>query len=65
MHPSGEAKQYSWPHAEDACWVEKSNIICNISCPSMTSSSMRGYSFSETDIKKIKDLYLMIRNRIK
>jgi hypothetical protein len=63
MHPSGEAKQYSWPQKEDACWVDKGNIICNISCPSMTSSSMRGYSFPEIDIKRIKDLFLVTMNR--
>ena len=57
MHPSGEAKQYSWPQKEDACCVEKRNIICGISCPSLTSSSMRGYSFSDYDINRIKDLF--------
>lgn len=63
MHPSGEAKQYSWPQKEDSCWVDKGNIICSVSCPSMSSSSTRGYSFPDSDIMRIKDQFPVTLNR--
>jgi hypothetical protein len=49
LNPSGEAKQYYWPEKEDYCWIEKSDIVCTLSTPNITSSSTRGYSFSKTD----------------
>ena len=57
MHPSGEAKQYTWPDREDLCWVDKANLITTVSCPVMTSSSLRGFSLPEADIRRIKELF--------
>lgn len=58
MNPSGEAKQYFWPEREDTCWVEKTNIICTIHSPAITSSSTRGYAFLSQDLKRAKDLFI-------
>jgi hypothetical protein len=57
MNPSGEAKQYTWPVKEDTCWVDNSNILCTLATPTMASSSTRGYKFSTTDIKHVKDMF--------
>ena len=57
MIPSGEAKQYSWPEKKDTCWIESTNILCTVETPFITSSSVRGYSLAETEIKRIADIF--------
>lgn len=57
MKPSGEAKQYCWPAEGDNCWIDKSDIICTLPAPNITSSSTRGFSFSKIDIERIKNLF--------
>lgn len=60
MTPCGEAKQYYWPAREDTCWIEQGNILCTVQTPVVMSSSVRGYSFTDTDIKHI----LQISSRV-
>ena len=57
MIPSGEAKQYYWPEKKDICWIESTNILCPVETPFSTSSSVRGYSLAETEIKRIADIF--------
>ncbi|KAJ8017733.1 hypothetical protein HOLleu_44652 [Holothuria leucospilota] len=53
MHPHGPAKQFKWPLAPDQCWVTDANIVCQVSTPSLTSSSSRKYFISENDAARI------------
>ena len=56
MTPSCPSNQYFWPEVEDTCWVVRENIRCVIEIPSLTSSSSRGYSITESDRAKISSL---------
>lgn len=57
MSPSGRAQKYIWPEKEDTCWIDKTNIICSISSPAATSSSTRGYSFTNEDLQRAEHLF--------
>ena len=58
MTPSGQAKQYSWPDKEDTCWIDKTNILCTIQCPAITSSSTRGFVFTSSDLKRAESYFI-------
>ena len=57
MKPSGEVKQYCWSAEGDNYWIDKSDIICTLPAPNITSSSTSGFSFSKIDIEQIKNLF--------
>ena len=57
MTPCGEAKQYYWPEKQDTCWTERGNILCKVQAPSIMSSSVKGYSFADSDIRHIANLF--------
>ena len=58
MHPQGPLKQFRWPAKEDTCWVGEESILCQISAPSLTSSSSSmKYIITGTDEENIAKIY--------
>ena len=56
MTPYCPSKQFCWPKKEDKCWVKYENIKFVLKTPSLSSSSLRGYSLDEADSLKIEIL---------
>ena len=65
MHPPGQSSEFKWPKNKDKCWVPKENMLCIIQCPSITSSSTRGYCVKDEDLKTAARLWRLCRlNRL-
>ena len=43
-----------WPKTEDKLWLEKSEIVCNVSEPLPTGKSARMFKLTESDLNKIE-----------
>ena len=49
LHPHGPGKNFRWPTGVDKCNVPFTNILCSITPPTMSSSTARSYTISDTD----------------
>ena len=43
-----------WPKTEDKFWLEKSEMVCNVSEPLPTGKSVWMFKLTESDINKIE-----------
>ena len=56
--------KFSWPseNLKDQCWVPFQHILCHVEAPVIVDASGRRYKLTETDFKKVKDIFLKFKS---